>query len=184
MDDLLIFLNGGIQDNNTLSEVLHLFFSATRMEINGPKSSITLAAYTPQETCHALLKFPFQRTQIEDVLKYLGFRVKSHGYKIVYWAWLVTKVERRLNDWSHRLLSRACRLVLIKSILEAIPIYWMSLAYISQGILSWIQRLYCHFLWRGHKEGKPFSWVKWSRIAIPKKWGDGVLRISLHFHSN
>ena len=38
--------------------------------------------------------------------------------------------------WSHRWLSRASRLVLVKSVLEAIPVYWMSLSWIPKVTLG------------------------------------------------
>ncbi len=44
--------------------------------------------------------------------------------------WLLGKTEKRILIWSHRWLTRAGRLVLIKYVLEAIPVYWMSLAWI------------------------------------------------------
>lgn len=139
VDDMLIFLDGGIQDDNTLSKVLNLFCAAIGMEINGAKSTISLSACTQQETYHALQNFPFQNLTMEDGLKYLGFRIKADGYKIAYWTWLIAKVERRLNIWSHHLLSRAGRLVVIKSVLEPTPVFWMALSWIPQGILQRIE---------------------------------------------
>lgn len=98
------------------------------MEINQVKSSISLSECTQHEINLALQNFPFQNQALEDRLKYLGFRIKLDGYKIAEWTWLITKIERRLNIWSHILLSRVGKLVLIKSVLEATPVYWMSLA--------------------------------------------------------
>jgi len=53
----------------------------------------------------------------------------------------------------------------------------MSLCWIPRGILYRIQQIYYKFLWNGRKEGKPFAWVKWSRIATPKKWGGWGLKL-------
>jgi len=47
VDDVLIFLNGGIHDFNTLSNVVRLFCTATGMEINQPKSTVTFSAGSP-----------------------------------------------------------------------------------------------------------------------------------------
>lgn len=52
----------------------------------------------------------------------------------------------------------------------------MSLAWIPKDILSWIQKLCCRFLWNGHNEGRPFAWVGWAQIALPKKWGGWGLK--------
>jgi len=43
MDDILIFLNGSVQDIITLKESLKLFSIATEMEINREKSTISFS---------------------------------------------------------------------------------------------------------------------------------------------
>lgn len=128
VDDILIFINGSVRDSTTLNEILQLFCSATGMEIKRGKSSISLSGCTNQETQLANQKFPFQETNILEGIKYLGFILKPDGYKIENWTWLITKIENRINCWHHRLLSKAGRLMLIKSVLEATPVYWMSLS--------------------------------------------------------
>eukprot|EP00253_Pinus_taeda_P023181 PITA_23181 len=177
VDDILIFLNGSVRDLTSLNEILNLFCRATGMEINREKSTISLSACTIQESQIASQNFPFQATDLMGGLKYLGFRLKPDGYKIANWTWLITKVEKRINCWCHKFLSRAGTLILIKSVLEATPVYWMSLAWIPRGILHRIQQICCRFLWNGSKEGRPFAWENWKRIATPKKWGGWGLKL-------
>lgn len=89
------------------------FLSATTgMEIKKPISTITFSACSTQETTYAYQKFPFQSHQLDEGLKYLGFCIKPHGYKISNWMWLVTKVKKELLNWNHHFLSRAGRLVI------------------------------------------------------------------------
>jgi len=47
----------------------------------------------------------------------------------------VIKIEKRLKNWNHRFLSKAAQLVLIKFVLEATLVYWMSLAWIPREFL-------------------------------------------------
>lgn len=108
---------------------------------------------------------------MDEGLKYLGYRLKPHGYKIADWIWLITKMEKRLNIWYHKYLSRVGRLILIKAMLEATWVYWMSPTWIIRGILSRIQNICCRFLWKGKQQGKIFAWEKWESLALPKKWG-------------
>lgn len=49
VDDVLIFLNGGIWDTTVFYDILLLFSMATGMEPNRLKSTITLSTCTPQE---------------------------------------------------------------------------------------------------------------------------------------
>jgi len=72
--------------------------------------------------------FPYEHIPFDEGFKYLGFHIKPNSYKKEDWAWLIPKLEKRLKSWSFHWLSRAGRLLLVKSVLEAIPIYWMFLA--------------------------------------------------------
>jgi len=84
---------------------------------------------------------------------------------------LISKFEKGLNIWYHNHLSRAEILVLIKVVLEATPVYWMSLAWIPRGIVNRIQNLCCRFLWKGKQTGRIYAWPRWDLLSIPKKWG-------------
>jgi len=89
-------------------------------------------------------------------------------------------VEKRLQVWYHKYLSRAGRLILIKAVIEATPVYWMTLAWIPGGILSRLQSICTRFLWKGHQSGKLFAWVKWDTVVKPKHWGGwGIKRLDL-----
>jgi hypothetical protein len=80
--------------------------------------------------------FPFELVDFDKGIKYLGFHLKPNCYKKVDWEWLIGKLEKRLKVWSFRWISREGRLTLVKSVLEAIPVYWMSLAWIPKGVLE------------------------------------------------
>lgn len=54
VDDVLIFLNGGLRDSTTFFDILLLFSTTIGMEENQLKSTITLSACTPQEARVAL----------------------------------------------------------------------------------------------------------------------------------
>ncbi len=78
VDDVLIFLNGGIGDLTTLQKTISLFQFATSMVINNSKSTITAFDCTPHEIQFAFHYFPFTLLQLEDGLRYLGYRLKPH----------------------------------------------------------------------------------------------------------
>lgn len=123
VDDVLMFLNGGIGDLTTIQNTINIFKTATGMTIKNSKSIITVSKCSPTEIKFSIQRFPFSLNQIDGGLRYLGYRLKPLGYKIADWIWLITKLEERLNMWYHKHLSRAGRLVLIKLILEATPVY-------------------------------------------------------------
>jgi hypothetical protein len=63
---------------------------------------------------------------------------------------------------------------LLKSVLESIPQYWLSLAHVPKSILDRIRRCSFQFPWYGKKLKESIALVKWKNIAKPKKdsgWG-------------
>ena len=114
--------------------------------------------------------------ELEAGLKYLGFQLKPNDYRKKDCTWLISKLEKKLKVWSHKWLSSAGRLVLIKSVLEAIPVYWISLSWIPKGILEKARKICFSYLWRGNKEKQVMAWVSWERIVVPKALGGWGLK--------
>ena len=73
------------------------------------------------------------------------------------------------------------RLVLIKLVLEAIPVYWMALAWIPKSIPNKSRRTYTTFIWSGKKYQKVLPWVKWDQIARPKSMGGQGIKNTFFF---
>jgi hypothetical protein len=82
---------------------------------------------------------------------------------------LVTKVEKKINHWCNWWLSRGGRLVLVKEILKAIPVYWISLAWVPKGILEKIRKLCYQFIWSGDNKKKCLVLASWKKLAAPKE---------------
>jgi len=159
-----------------LKSILDLFSKATGMEYNIRKSTISHNLLSDEEINRFKDLFPFESKSIDEGLKYLGFNLKPTNYKKVDWLWLLEKLDKRLKTWSHKWLSRAGRLVLVKSVLEAIPVYWMSLSWIPKGILESYRKVCFRFLWSGKKESQVTPWVRWEKIAQPKEKGGWGLK--------
>ena len=106
VDDILIFYNGSIKEAERLSELLILFGKATGMQINFQKSTITSTLNLEEEVLRTFLElFPFQHFSLDDVIKYLGFRLKPNCYKKEDWNWLLAKLEVTVNNWCNKWLS-------------------------------------------------------------------------------
>ena len=125
--------------------------------------------------------FPVPSTELSEGLKYLGFYLKPNDYWKMDWKWLTRKLEKQLQVWSNKWLSKAGRLILVKSVLEAISVYWMSIAWIPKGFLEKHRCICFTLLWQGKKEIHTRRWVKWDRITIPKALGGWGLKNIFHF---
>jgi len=103
---------------------------------------------------------PAPRCNLDNGFKYLGFFSKLNNYRVVDWEWIVKMIESIIFIWFNHLLSRRGRLVLLKSMLESIPVYWSSIVMIPKGIPSIIHKVNFQYLWLG----------KWNVGCIPLAW--------------
>jgi len=83
----------------------------------------------------------------------------------------MNKLKHRLESWAFRTLNIAGRIILLKSILQAIPIYPLSVMAIPKGICSKIKEIFQKFLWGGPKQEKKWALVSWKEISKHKEEG-------------
>jgi hypothetical protein len=65
---------------------------------------------------------------------------------------LIERIENIIYHWCNRWLSRGGILTLVKSVLEAIPVYWHSLDFIPKGVLERFRKVCFNFLWGGRHD--------------------------------
>ena len=80
---------------------------------------------------------------------YLGFPLGSNFSRYDAWKPVIRNIENRLASWKVRLLSRAGRLTLIKSVLNSLPVYFMSLFQMPKTVAAKIVKLQRRFFWGG-----------------------------------
>lgn len=140
------------------------------MKINEKKLTINCANLDPPEIRYIVSRLPFQLWELNAGLKYLGFYLKSNDYRKLDWLFLLEKLEKRIKIWSHGWLSRASRVVLIKLVLEAIPVYWMSMSWIPKGILERAIKL-CVYTYGGVPKISRFCHGPMGKNIYPKSSG-------------
>lgn len=79
---------------------------------------------------------------------------------------------RKINSWSGRALSRAGREVIVRSILQSIPSYCMSIFLLPHSLSLEIERMMNSFLWGSNRrDAKGINWMWWEKMAIRKEFG-------------
>jgi hypothetical protein len=71
----------------------------------------------------------------------------------------------------YRSLNLAERLILTKSVLQAIPTFIMSVFPAPKGILQKIRTIQREFLWKGVETRKKWALVAWEKVCKPKRKG-------------
>lgn len=89
---------------------------------------------------------------------------------------MLDKVRSRLASWKRKLLSYAGRLTLIKFVLASLPVYYLSLFKMPDGVARVIERLQASFLWGGSEVRRKVHTVKWSELTKSLEQGGLGLR--------
>lgn len=104
-------------------------------------------------------------------IKYLGYFIKPNNYLKEDWWWLLKDIEKRISLWCNHWFSLGGKFILVKSMLENIPVYWLSMAKIPSLVLDRIRSKVFSFLWSRGKEKKKIHLVRWDYLARPKEYG-------------
>ena len=96
------------------------------------------------------------------------------------WAEVLDRCNKKLARWKSLYISLWGRLTLIKSVLDALPSYMMSLFPIPKNTVKKINQLRRSFLWNWNKQYKCYFLVKWDTLTLSRKQGGlGIKKLNL-----
>jgi len=156
-DDTLFLCENSFTNVVTLKAILRGFEIASGLKINFHKSKLVgfnvlssdMDCYTRTLNC----------SQMGNKFNYLGIEVGGNPRKEKFWEPVLGKFKSRLNVWKGRFLSMAGRICLIKSVITAIPLYYLSLFKAPESVYKRIISIQRRFLWGWGKEKRPVAWV-------------------------
>ncbi|CAN1848456.1 Putative ribonuclease H protein At1g65750 [Linum perenne] len=102
---------------------------------------------------------------------YLGLPLGARGLSEKLWDPVLTLVNKRLDSWKARFLSFGGRVVLIKSVLAALPVYYMSMLRAPAAVIRRIEGIQRRFLWACVAEQDKIHWINWDTVKSPKRVG-------------
>jgi len=158
-DDSIFFLHGTITECQNLAKILHQYCFASGQAINLNKSGIYFSKNCPmnlRRNMAAELRVP----EIEKTGKYLGIPSDWGGSKKDVFASILARVNKKLESWKELLLTRAGKEILIKSVVQAIPQYAMSIFKLPVSICKAIEKKIANFWWRNGKNTAGIHWRK------------------------
>lgn len=82
---------------------------------------------------------------------YLGLPLAKESIKAEIWTKLIEKLRGKLQSWGVYWLNLAGRIILIKAILSALPIYQFATTLAPAGIHKHMELIIRGFLWKGGK---------------------------------
>lgn len=137
-DDIVIFLEDDPRFIQGINIVLKLFEIMSGLKIKfhksfiyGPKdNNIFIRGWASKLGCN-IGTWPIQ---------YLGASIGLDPQKLVFWEPLINKIHGKLKCFKGIGTSIAGRIVLLKAVLDSIPIYWLNLYKLPIAIIKKIDK--------------------------------------------
>ncbi|CAN0884339.1 LINE-1 retrotransposable element ORF2 protein [Linum grandiflorum] len=167
-DDSIVFCEAHPSQVRSILAALIVFQAITGLKVNLNKSSIIAIGQVDNLQMLAdilgcgIEKFP---------CSYLGLPLGSRAVNKALWDPVVTKVRKRLETWKARNLSFGGRMVLIKSVLSNLPVYFLSIFRAPVAVIEEIEKIQNNFLWTGLSETRKLHLVSWDKVKVPKERG-------------
>jgi len=112
---------------------------------------------------------------MELPFKYLGMIVGGNLRRERFWIPIIEKIKLCLSSWKGKLLSMVVRMCLVKSMINALPLFYLSLYKAPVPVCQQIRKIQASFLRGWGYEGKKIAWIGWDKICRPE--GEGGLGI-------
>ena len=122
-----MFGEGSFRNLEAFLAPIDKYSRATGMVVNVEKFNLIHNEFLEELLQRSKELIQYQTTSVEEGFKYLGFTLKPNCYR--YHDSLYKKNENIINIWEKQFLSIGGRLILLKSVLQSIPIYWDTLKY-------------------------------------------------------
>ena len=137
VDDTMLMGNPSVQEARSFKRSLNLFAKASGLAFNANKSQVFFMNTTPIVQRNIARILGFSRGVMP--LKYMGVPLGMGKLKKESWQEILDIMKQRLSSWVLRPLNLHSRLVLLKSVLQAMPIYLFSVFSAPKSVLCEIR---------------------------------------------
>jgi len=180
-DDSIFFMKGTILECQNLAMILNQYYLVAGQEINLNKSGIFFSRGCPQslkENMARELRVPI----MDKTGKYLGIPSDWGGSKKKMFAWILGRISSKLESWKEKLLSKAGKEILLKTVVQALPQYAMSVFKVPVSICKAIEKKIASFWWKTNEKKTCIHWRSWDILKTRKDKGGMGFRDLLSFN--
>ena len=134
--------------------------------INKEKTTLFFSKNT-EESSQVAIQVALQVLAICHYNKYLGLPSFVGRNWMACFTKIRERIWARMQGWKEKLLSQAGKEVMIKAVVQSIPVYSMNVFKLPVGLCKDIEAMIWKFWW-GNGETKKIHWVKWSSLCSSK----------------
>lgn len=173
----MLFGQPSIQEAITYKSILDTFSDASGTSVSASKSQIFFfnTSISTQNSIVRILGFTISHLPA----KYLAAPLIDSAIKHSSWHSLLEKLEARLSSWTFCSLNLASRLILVKAVLQSMPLYLFSILAAPKWVLKQIKSLQRNFLWGSSGQNRKWALVNWTKSANRRNLEDLVFVIRI-----
>ncbi|GMI99219.1 hypothetical protein HRI_003591200 [Hibiscus trionum] len=183
-DDSLIFGECSARGARKIQDLLLTYASCSGQLVNFDKSAIFFSTNTG-DVEKADVRRVLGITQGFNPEKYLGLpiivgRNRKKAFSVLKDKSFANpdKIQEVCNSpplgisiWCTKFLSQGGKEVLIKAVLQAIPVYTMSCFLLPKSFCQELEQIFANFWWQNSKDKRGIHWCTWSELSKLKEWG-------------
>ncbi|XP_040987781.1 uncharacterized protein LOC121235500 [Juglans microcarpa x Juglans regia] len=169
-DDSLLFCKANPLEWIKLFKLLNSYEAASGQKLNIDKSAIFFSKNTRVDAELAILSTTRMK-EAKSFEKYLGLPSYVEKQKMTAFRPILDSIRNRMQSWKVKFLSKAGKEVLLKSVVQAIPTYCMSIFKLSRTILMAINKLMQKFWWGSRGDRIKTHWISWKLLRKSKLEG-------------
>ncbi|KAK6780085.1 hypothetical protein RDI58_022269 [Solanum bulbocastanum] len=175
-DDIIIFTSGRRHSLKLIMHTLKTYERISGQLVNRAKSHFFLHSNAFKTTCDRIRKYTGFYHK-EALISYLRCPIFLGMPKIVHFSDIINKVVNRITGWQPRMLSYEGKVVLIKHVLQSLPIHILSATTPPSTTIKQIQQIMADFFWGWRNDKKKYHWASWKNLSFP--YSEGGIGVKL-----
>lgn len=168
-DDLLLFSEASFSQARLMEHILADFCGISGQRVSRAKSRIWFSPNTPLYLRNAICS-EFHIWATSNLGMYLGIPLFHGRMKKIDFTHVLDKATSRLAGWKTKTLSRAARMILIKSTLATLANYTMQTVMLPTSTTKLLDQNCRNFFWGSSAQHWKLHIVAWKRICTSKQY--------------
>ncbi|XP_072084658.1 uncharacterized protein [Arachis hypogaea] len=173
-DDCIIF--AGVQEEEIyqLIQTINKYTEASGQRINTDKSGLIFRRHVSIQR-RVNIEEITRMASWDDPERYLGLPARWRRSKNKALEWIHEKMLDKMQGWKEKLLNQDGKEVLIKAVIQVIPVYDMNIIKFPKSFCKRIEAGIARFWWRSNGKKRSIYWKSWHR-----KDGQYTVRTGYH----
>ncbi|XP_057871094.2 uncharacterized protein LOC131077585 [Cryptomeria japonica] len=173
-DDTILFGEATMKEAKGIKEVLDKYSKLLDQVMNMDKSQIFF--FNTERLLQNCISHLLGLKIADLPLKYLGIRINMGCRQSHIWEDVLNSCKIKLEQWKNRWLIQAGRILMIKFVLSAVPIYSMQCFQMPSLVGAKLDGYLKKFVWDRAKEHKKIPLINWDTMCMRKEDGGAGLR--------